>query len=149
LDLAGLLAVTLAALVRLVPAPVADFVPLTLAPLALVADLVVVPLDALDPVADFAAPVVALAFVAVIFVALAFFVVFLAAALVGAAFFGGTALLAAEVAFFTAILDPFKMALRRPQETRVSVRIRPSGPVLNGETPPRVRLVPRNPPNAP
>jgi hypothetical protein len=96
----------------------------------------------LDPGAGFAATLVALAFV-VIFVALAFVVVFPAAALVGAAFFGGTALLAAEVAFFTAMLDPFKMALRRPQKhVRVSVRIRPSGPVLNGETPPRARLVP-------
>jgi hypothetical protein len=125
-------------------------VPVTVDPLAFAevfgADFVPVTLDALDLVADLAAPRVALGLVAVIFVALAFFVVFLAAAWVGAAFFGGTALLAAEVAFFAAMLDPFKMALLRPREIRVSVRIGPSGPVLNGETPPRLRLVPLDPP---
>jgi len=122
---AGFVAVTLAALVRRPAAPVADFVPVTLDPLALAAalgaDFVPVTLGAPDPVADFAATL-ALVFVSVIFVALAFVVVFLAAALVGAAFFGGTALLAAEVAFFTAMPDPFKMALRRPQETRTCER---------------------------
>ncbi|MEP7193104.1 MAG: hypothetical protein ABI903_09590 [Actinomycetota bacterium] len=142
---------TLAGFGRLPAAPVADLLPVAFAKLALLAtlvlpalaaDFVAVPLLASDPVADLAVPLAALALAAVIFVALAFFVVFLTAASVGAAFFGGADFLAAEVAFLTAMLDPFKMALRRPQKTQVSVRIGPSGPVLNGETPPRDQIVP-------
>jgi hypothetical protein len=49
-------------------------------------------------------------------------VAILAAALVGAAFFGVTPLLAPEVAFFTAMLGPFTMALRLPHATRTCVR---------------------------
>jgi hypothetical protein len=78
------------------------------------------------------------AFAAVILVALAF----VATALVGTAFFGRTVFLAAEVTFFTAMLDPFKMNFVVPtKHERVCVRIRPSAAVLNGETPLRFRLV--------
>jgi hypothetical protein len=59
---------------------------------------------------DFAAPSLAAAFLAVALGALDFVEV----TLVGTAFFCGTALLA-EAAFFTAMLNPFKMALGRPR----------------------------------
>jgi hypothetical protein len=45
-----------------------------------------------------------------------------AAALAGTALFGRAPFLAAEVAFFTAMLGPFKMALRSPNETGTCVR---------------------------
>ena len=94
---------------------VADFVAVTFVAFVLVADFVAVTFGARAFVAVI---FVALAFVAVTLVALAFVVAILAAALVGAAFFGVTPLLAPEVAFFTAMLGPFKMALDRPHESR-------------------------------
>ena len=42
--------------------------------------------------------------------------------LAGTALFGRAPFLAAEVAFFTAMLGPFKMALRIPNETGTCVR---------------------------
>ncbi|MBE3075644.1 MAG: hypothetical protein IMZ75_11995 [Actinobacteria bacterium] len=53
---------------------------------------------------------------AVAFAAVAFAVVFTATTLVGAAFFAATPRLVAEVAFFTTMIGPFKVALRRPHE---------------------------------
>jgi Na+/H+-translocating membrane pyrophosphatase len=60
----------------------------------------------------------AVTFVAVILLAADF----VRTALVGTAFFGRAPFLAAEVAFFTAMLGSFKMALRRPRETHTRVR---------------------------
>jgi len=62
---------------------------------------------------DFAAPNFGAAFFAVTLGTLAFFEV----TLVCTAFFCGIALLA-EAAFFTAMLNPFEMALDRPRENR-------------------------------
>jgi hypothetical protein len=53
------------------------------------------------------------AFVAPVFAAV-FVAVFVATALAGAAFFSVTPFLVADVAFFTAMICPFKVALRHP-----------------------------------
>jgi hypothetical protein len=91
----------------------------------------------------FAVAFVALGF-ALAFVALAFRVafvmpfagVFLATTWVGAAFFTRAPLLAAEVAFLTAIFDPLKDGIPSHARTRTcGVRIGPSEAVLNGKTP--------------
>jgi hypothetical protein len=98
--------------------------------------LVVVALAAVLALAadDLGAPALAGALV-VVFVLL-FVAAFAAVASTGASFFADSPFRMAEVALFTAMIGPLKMALRRLQETRAcGVRIRPSGPVLNGETP--------------
>jgi hypothetical protein len=98
--------------------------------------LVVVALAAVLALAadDLDAPALAGALV-VVFVLL-FVAAFAAVASTGASFIADSPFRMAEVALFTAMIGPLKMALRRLQETRAcGVRIRPSGPVLNGETP--------------
>jgi hypothetical protein len=83
---------------------------------------------------DLGAPVLAGA--AVVVFVLLFVAAFAAVASRGASFFADSPFRMAEVALFTAMIGPLKMALRLLQETRAcGVRIRPSGAVLNGETP--------------
>src|SRR5450631_3570482 len=127
----------------------ATLVAATLVGRAAVADLVVATFVVLALAAvAFAARSLAAVSGAVPFSALVFVVAFRATALAGAAFFDGTPLLAAEVAFFTAMLGPLHNGIFDvpTKHVRVCVRIGPSGPVLNGETPPRARLVPPIPP---
>src|SRR5450631_1450952 len=106
---------------KLAPRPLDPAVVLVaLAALALAAGLLAVTLGALALVVALVAVTFAAGLLAVTFGALAFVVgAFLVAALLGAAFFGGTPLLAAEVIFFTAMLGPFMMALLRPHENTV------------------------------
>ena len=118
---------------------VADVEEPTFAAPALVARTVVA--DVVEP--TFAAS----AFVADTLVApalvVAFFVPFFAATLAGAAVSGVALLVSADVALFTAMLGPLQDGTwsSPANHLRVWVRIRPSGTVLNGETPSWVRLV--------
>jgi hypothetical protein len=99
----------------------ADLVAGALAAPARVADLVVaVPLTvALDDV-DLAARAFVPGFAGATFAAVALDAVLRATAFAGAAFFGGLSLLAAEVAFFTAMLGPLQDgASSSPQNTYV------------------------------
>jgi hypothetical protein len=116
-----------------------DFV-LDAGALAVVGLAAALPLAADDFAADdFAVAALAGATVvvfALLFVA-AFVAVFAAVASAVASLFADSPFRMAEVALFTAMMGPLKMALRRLQETRACcVRIGPSGAVLNGETPP-------------